>query len=1109
MSDELNEVWELYAEEGNRSLDEAESILLKLQRGAFDPSAIAALFRALHTFKGNARVMALSVIESRAHLAEDLIGLVRDEGVKFDESMLDLLLETVDVLRGMLENSLHDRRDVKPEPSEALADRLRLEYATKREGGGSPSMTDTTPALKDSDPVILLLPDDPEWPVSETDIPEDEASFEPQDDETVHAILFDDEQPACLADDPVYRQIYAEMAFRFLDALRTAVPECLADTLNVVARLADEAERLCHAASQMGLSDWEAALNDYLAMDFPAQAEVVAALDRFTTMAHRDFAAFAPNVEAMPVSTEVLPVVESLYVENAREFFAILKAPLSSLSAFGVSLTTDQSAAIEAIVATLHELIAIADAYGFPGPSVIIQDFLNTLNRDAFQPLRFQAMEFSLYEALAAIQRLSLPNVVDLPFDALAILQLWCAERMEESLLDINAALDILAESGDVQAACEPIKQALWRMYYTCLHDRLTRVDELCMVLIDLFERVNAGEMTMGVALINLTRSFTARFNDIMEDIDEGKEPDLAPMVQLLAEAGEINFTLSDTHTPLAIENLLCLPPSFHKVMTPESVRMAEEGVARGDCFYILRVDLNAREDLAIRFLEWMKSGVAEVVSNVTVFEGERSLFDFLIVTGLNRQDLCAALLELDPQGQSLCIEKVLPGTGTDTSTAHAFSQESEIDPNPPEKDLNSSDMLEYIGELVTAQSVVMHLLTGLEKEDWIRTLDVEMAAANGDWNQARSTINQYFDDWRDKIERLLQVESRVNALLESLQESAIAMRSRPAGLLLKPLAPGLETLARQHQRQVRLILSGEDINLDLSMLEHLTPSLRALLAFCALQSVEPPDARIAAGKRPEAEIYVELMKAEDHLRLIVKDDGRGILPEKVQERVRQLGWPRENGLFDSVMAEGFGLFGNGQIEAGQINFAALREHLRIQGGELYLANRKHGGLRCCITMPLAMIVMDGMVVKVGEVQYVIPIDTIQRIIHSEEDVLTHLSADQGRQVLRLPDGNLLPVQYLMRSGQQSNAPVNANDVSVIDREEGKHKHLFVVVGSTSQRVAVAVDELVGQQQVLIRPLQGYLSRIRGVIGCALLGSGDVGMVLNMGYVIANEMRRT
>jgi len=342
MSDELNEVWELYAEEGNHSLDEAENILLKLQKGVTDSSAIAALFRALHTFKGNARVMALSVIESRAHLAEDLIGLVRDEGVELDASMLALLLETVDVLRGMLECSLYDRSDVKQEPSESLAERLKLEYAMRRGQGGS---ADT---VKTPTPILIPMPDDPEWP--ETVTPEKqeqvespaENAGEEDDDDGVHAILFDDdegEQPR-LADDPLYRQIFAEMAFSFLSALRTALSDSATDTLSVTTQLASEAERLAHAASQMGLPEWESSLNDYLAMDFPGQAEVMAALEQFTGMARADFSAFEPDVDAH--ASESLQPAGYPYTQQALQFLTAIKSPLSELSGLRYGLGTDQ-----------------------------------------------------------------------------------------------------------------------------------------------------------------------------------------------------------------------------------------------------------------------------------------------------------------------------------------------------------------------------------------------------------------------------------------------------------------------------------------------------------------------------------------------------------------------------------------------------------------------------------------------------------------------------------------------------------------------------------------------------------------------------------------------
>ena len=81
MSDEMNEIWQLFADEGGQSLDAVEEILLFVKENPTGQADIAGLFRAMHTFKGNSRVLGLGVIESRAHLAEDLIGLVRDDGV--------------------------------------------------------------------------------------------------------------------------------------------------------------------------------------------------------------------------------------------------------------------------------------------------------------------------------------------------------------------------------------------------------------------------------------------------------------------------------------------------------------------------------------------------------------------------------------------------------------------------------------------------------------------------------------------------------------------------------------------------------------------------------------------------------------------------------------------------------------------------------------------------------------------------------------------------------------------------------------------------------------------------------------------------------------------
>jgi two-component system chemotaxis sensor kinase CheA len=142
------------------------------------------------------------------------------------------------------------------------------------------------------------------------------------------------------------------------------------------------------------------------------------------------------------------------------------------------------------------------------------------------------------------------------------------------------------------------------------------------------------------------------------------------------------------------------------------------------------------------------------------------------------------------------------------------------------------------------------------------------------------------------------------------------------------------------------------------------------------------------------------------------------------------------------------------------------------------------------ISLPLAMVAVEGMVVRVDAVKYVIPIQGIQTIIRSEAEQMMQVSADGGQPMLRLSTEDVIPIQLLAgRHDQQA-------------LHYPTQRGLYVIVRGEKQRLAIVVDELIGQQQVLIRPLQGYLSSIRSVTGCALLASGEVGLLLDISHLL-------
>ena len=490
----------------------------------------------------------------------------------------------------------------------------------------------------------------------------------------------------------------------------------------------------------------------------------------------------------------------------------------------------------------------------------------------------------------------------------------------------------------------------------------------------------------------------------------------------------------------------------------------------RGQHFYIVRAALNHDEQAAGRFLEWGSSGAATVISNVTVFDGPVTLFDFLLATPLGEGQLAETLAVLDPDGSSLKIEMALNGSRSPQEPEPGQAQvQGQVQSasngleaagrTAASQDLMPRDILEGIGEIVTGQAMIYRTLGDIAAEDLLRTVEAEILRAGGDWSKARGGVRLALEGVAGRIEKVYQAEAQLGTQLERLQEEAIAVRARPATLLTKPLEAYAEATARQHGRQIRMQVSGDDLVVDHDMLEELKPHLRALIGFCLSRSTGQAT---APGKDGRGGLRLALARSEE--RVVATVD-------------------------DSELA-----FAALQDESAQAVLDNTRMALRSRGGELRIEAPEGEGVRFEVILPMAMVVLDGMVVRVGEFRYVVPLDAIQRIVHSSLEDVMRLSAGEGRFMLKLGHEEVLPVHCLRDvSGDNS---IYSEDAS------GGQRYLFVVIGKQSHRVALLVDELMGQQLVLIRPLRGYLTGIRGVTGCALLGGGDVGMVLDIGSIV-------
>lgn len=1060
MSDEMDEIWALYADDGAQALDAMETALMALGdgTGAGQDAHVGALFRAVHTFKGNSRVLGLAVVESRAHHSEDLIGLVRDQGVPWDSEIKDILLLAADTLRTMLEETAATRADVDGSSSETLMTRL-LDKIARCSGATPPSAEEAAPA----EPASAVEPEMEQQPAPQPEPaqaaepderPATESTAEPAapakkpksrktaDPSAVAAFLSDAEPPAApveaaapqpepaaeptpgsstppvararrLADDPTYRDIFKGMSTDARAKLAALYASYATDP-EAAAKARREADGLCHAAKQMGLDDWVEALQTYLS---------AAASDE-------DLATLLLRLDDLTDSTFGAPAAAA--PAETGNFFDGIRGFLSEIASMGTDFSLGEAPSPDRIAAAIATLQAAAAPFGF----LRLSESAGALAR-ASTAADYRSAELRLYEELSAVEAVMPEAALAAGISPRELVQSWSAEHVFDTLASLEATLDRLRTPSSNRDKDHALLDHLLRLvHHACAHYRIDTAGQLAMSLIDLFSRVQSTGIAPDAILTHIARGFIDTIELVFDALYQGETPDTQNLEKLFEEAANVCFVQDGLMTASAIERRLGLPKEFHRVLSPESVRAASEAIESGQRFYIIRADINTDEAMAEAFIVWLSSGLAKPITNVTVFQGDDTLFDFLVATTFDEPSLAEALTRIDPGSRKLRMLRSLAILQETAEREAAGDVESGAQPQM--QSTVTSEMLESIGEIAASQSMISHMLTELADSDLMDSLDSILRGNGHDWRRARTQVRTLMADFATRLQEVTQMEAQLVSQLTQLQEETVEIRSRAISSVIRPLETFVQTYSRRNRREAQFSYSGGDLTLDITILETLRKLLRSLFVM-----------RLDLGPDAPQSIHIAFHRDEERVLAIVEDDGAMIDGSPVLDEMQ----------------------------------AALAR----TGGELRRVAIPGKGMRFHISLPLAMVVLDGMVVGVKGVRYVVPVDAIRMILQPETDVAFTVSAAEGQQMLRIADDEIVAVHSLAAQGSTG--------------DDGRS--VYVVVGAQGRSVAVPVDELIGQQLVLLRPLRGVLSRVQNMTGIALLAGGDVGMVVSANMLCA------
>lgn len=424
-------------------------------------------------------------------------------------------------------------------------------------------------------------------------------------------------------------------------------------------------------------------------------------------------------------------------------------------------------------------------------------------------------------------------------------------------------------------------------------------------------------------------------------------------------------------------------------------------------------------------------------------------------------EDACR--LELTPIMPK--VEKAAAGAGPAAGAAKAAGGGSGRDSGESSirVDVDKVDaLINLVGELVVTQSMLQQLGAGVDA-----SLAERMSAA----------LEQLERNTRD------------------LQDMVIGIRMLPVDAVFRRFPRLVRDLSGKLGKLVRLQVSGENTELDKGLVEQIADPLVHLVRNAIDHGLEEPAVRAAAGKEPTGTIRLAASHQDGHVVIEVADDGKGLDRDGILNKARERGLPlpeepTDSQIWDLIFHPGFSTASAVTDLSGRgVGMDVVRSNIRKLGGSVQLHSAKGSGTRVVIRLPLTLAIMDGMTVSAGPETLVLPLANVREAL---QPAAGDISTVKGRgRLLKVRDEYLT----LLSLGDTFGCRGDAAEAPVA-----------VVVESDGHRLAVEVDALLGQQQIVVKSLERNYRRIDGISGATILGDGQVALIVDVGGLARSRL---
>ncbi len=325
------------------------------------------------------------------------------------------------------------------------------------------------------------------------------------------------------------------------------------------------------------------------------------------------------------------------------------------------------------------------------------------------------------------------------------------------------------------------------------------------------------------------------------------------------------------------------------------------------------------------------------------------------------------------------------------------------------------------------------------------------------------------------------------------LQEAVMSIRMIPMSLVFNRFPRMLRDLAAKLGKKVELVTQGEATELDKGMVEKITDPLTHLVRNSCDHGIELPAERLARGKPEHGTITLVASHQGGSIVIEVRDDGKGLDRARLLAKARERGIAAPDSLADAevwslIFAPGFSTAEQVTDVSGRgVGMDVVKKNITALGGSVEIDSAAGYGMSVKVRLPLTLAIMDGMSVGVGDECYILPLGSVVESFQVRPGMVRTIGGS-GR-VVQVRD-EYLPVVDLER-------------VFAVPRFDYEHaSDIMVVVESDGARIALLVDELLGQQQVVVKNLEANYRKVPDVSGATIMGDGRVALILDVGSLV-------